>query len=227
MALDRYRKQNCDKKQHLIKIIIYASRYLLVTLAISQTKKIGAISGISKCAVLVFTMSRSIQAEMFQEMRDKTIFEQAKKYADNTLERQVYPTGTALANLQHFEETMPENATLTRKILSDLHQYGSPATVSQIGGRYFGLVNGGVVPAALAARWLADFWDQNTPLYVSSPIAAALETVTERWLRELFGLPDNVVAGFVSGSSMAILCGLAAARYRIYSNIGRDINKKV
>jgi glutamate/tyrosine decarboxylase-like PLP-dependent enzyme len=167
---------------------------------------------------------------MFQEMQDKAIFEQAKQYAydyaDSALERNVYPTDAALANLKAFTEELPENSTATQKILAKLHQYGSPATVSQIGGRYFGLVNGGVVPASLAARWLSDFWDQNTPLYVTSPIASALEAVTERWLKELLGLPDNVVAGFVSGTSMAILCGLAAGRYRIFQNHGWDINKK-
>jgi len=39
-------------------------------------------------------------------------------------------------------------------------------------------------------------------------------------------LPEKVVAGFVSGSSLAIFCGLSAARYRIYQNTGWDINKK-
>jgi glutamate/tyrosine decarboxylase-like PLP-dependent enzyme len=175
-------------------------------------------------------MSLSLQDKMFQEMRDKEIFDQAQQYAydylDNALERNVFPTDNALANLSHFDQPLAEGSTPTEAILNDLHQYGSPASVSQIGGRYFGLVNGGIVPASLAARWLADVWDQNTPLYVTSPINSTLESVTERWLKELLGLPDNVVAGFVSGSSMAILCGLAAGRYRIYANAGWDINKK-
>ena len=33
----------------------------------------------------------------------------------------------------------------------------------------------------------------------------------------IFGLPEGTVAGFVSGSSLAILSGLAAARERIFS----------
>ncbi len=98
--------------------------------------------------------------------------------------------------------------------------------MAQTGGRYFGFVNGGVIPVALAARWLSDFWDQNTALYVISPIAAKLEEVAQSWLRELFGLPERTVAGFVSGSSLAIFCALAAARYRVFQNNGWDINKK-
>ncbi len=175
-------------------------------------------------------MCKSIRQKMFAEMVDKSIFELAKEkafdYADNALERNVFPASPAIDGLKQFEEPLPESSQDATKIIQQLHDYGSPASVSQIGGRYFGLVNGGVVPTALAARWLSDFWDQNTPLYLSSPIASKLEEVVEGWLRELLGLSQQVVAGFVSGSSMAIFCGLAAARYRIYQNNNWDVNKK-
>ncbi len=175
-------------------------------------------------------MTESLQEKMFQEMAAKDIFEQAKgyafDYADKALQRNVFPCNEAVRNLNQFIEDMPDVNTDAADILQQLHQHGSPASVSQIGGRYFGLVNGGVVPVALATRWLSDFWDQNTPLYLSSPIASKLEEVTELWLRQLLGLPDSVVARFVSGSSMAIFCGLAAGRYRIFRNNKWDINKK-
>lgn len=175
-------------------------------------------------------MTESLQEKMFQQMAAKDIFEQAKgyafDYADKALQRNVFPCNEAIRNLNQFVEDMPDVNADAADILQQLHQHGSPASVSQIGGRYFGLINGGVVPVALATRWLSDFWDQNTPLYLSSPIASKLEEVTELWLRQLLGLPDSVVAGFVSGSSMAIFCGLAAGRYRIFQNNKWDINKK-
>ena len=87
-------------------------------------------------------------------------------------------------------------------------------------------MNGSVVPAALAARWLADVWDQNAAVYVTSPIASKLEHVCEAWLKQLFGLPEPTVAGFVSGTSMSIVCGLAAARYRLLRNRGWDVNRR-
>jgi glutamate/tyrosine decarboxylase-like PLP-dependent enzyme len=59
-----------------------------------------------------------------------------------------------------------------------------------------------------------------------SPVSAKLEDVCEGWLRELFGLPPETAAGFVSGTSSAILCGLAAGRYRVFQNQGWDINQK-
>ena len=175
-------------------------------------------------------MTGNLRENMFGEMDQKEIFEQAKSYAfdyaDKALQRNVFPADGAIQNLNCFNEDMPDVGGDASDILKQLHEHGSPASVSQIGGRYFGLVNGGVVPAALATRWLSDFWDQNTPLYLSSPIASKLEEVTELWLRQLLGLPDSVVAGFVSGSSMAIFCGLAAARYRIFQNNNWDINTK-
>ena len=173
---------------------------------------------------------KNLHQQMHQEMIDKKIFNQVKDYAfdyaDKALERTIFPTEQALTDLELFHETLPEKSGNATHILELLHQYGSPATVSQIGGRYFGLVNGGVIPTALAAKWLSDFWDQNTPLYVTSPVTSKLENVVEGWLNELFNLPKKTVAGFVSGSSMAILCGLAAARFRIYQRLNWDFNSK-
>jgi glutamate/tyrosine decarboxylase-like PLP-dependent enzyme len=171
-----------------------------------------------------------IREQMFQEMADKNIFNQVKEYAfnyaDHSLDRNVYPTQAAIDGLKIFDEDLPRKPNQSYEVLEQLHNYGSPATVSQIGGRYFGLVNGGIIPTALAAKWLSDFWDQNTPLYVTSPIVSKLESVVEKWLKQIFSLPDSTVAGFVSGTSMAILCGLAAARYRILKQLDWDVNSR-
>ena len=170
----------------------------------------------------------SLKEKMFSELLDSDLFETAKgyalKYAKEARGRNVYPTNVAIENLKEFDEQLPDNIGESKSIIEKLHKYGSPATVSQIGGRYFGLVNGGIIPTALAVKWINDFWDQNTPLYVTSPITSKLESVVENWLKEIFNLSTNTVAGFVSGTSMAILCGLAAARYRIYKRLNWDIN---
>lgn len=174
-------------------------------------------------------MTDDIRKRMFREMQQKTAFDDARSaayaYADAALERNVFPTPQALDRLSHFDEALPDKPGDAQQILHQLDRYGSPATVAQIGGRYFGLVNGGVIPATLAVRWLTDFWDQNTPLYLASPVASRLEEVTEGWLRQLFGLPDSTVAGYVSGSSLSIFCGLAAARQRNFARLGWDINR--
>jgi glutamate/tyrosine decarboxylase-like PLP-dependent enzyme len=61
---------------------------------------------------------------------------------------------------------------------------------------------------------------------VLSPAGSKLESVVEKWLIELFNLPKNTSAGFVSGTSSANLCGLAAARYRVLKKNSWDINQK-
>jgi glutamate/tyrosine decarboxylase-like PLP-dependent enzyme len=167
---------------------------------------------------------------MFQEMSDKAIFNQARdyafEYADYSLIRNVFPSPEAIDDLKKFDEDLPVRTTDPEGVLHQLHKYGSPATVMQSGGRYFGFVIGGIIPVALAAKWLGDFWDQNAGLYTTSPIASRLEAVVEKWLRKLFRLPDNVVSGFVSGTTTAVFCGLAAARYRVLSRQGWDVNAR-
>lgn len=160
----------------------------------------------------------------------KALYQQAMEYAfdylDTLRERPVYPTEAALAALDALDEPMPEQATKAAAVLKLLHDVGSPATTAQGGGRYFGFVNGGVMPAALAARLLADVWDQNAGLHVMSPIAAKLEQLCEAWLVDLLDLPADTAAGFVSGTSTANLCGLLAGRHAILRRQGWDVNAR-
>ncbi len=160
----------------------------------------------------------------------KNLLEQGKSYAydyvDNVQNRTVFPTEDAINRLQVFQEPLPEEPCDSFEILRLLHEYGSPATVAQTGGRYFGFVNGGVLPAAVAAKWLTDVWDQNSALYAMSPVVSQLEAICEEWLVSLFGLPADTVAGFVSGSSTATICGLAAGRNDILTRHGWDLNLK-
>jgi glutamate/tyrosine decarboxylase-like PLP-dependent enzyme len=171
-----------------------------------------------------------IQQSMFAETQDKSIYQKAldfgTDYIENSLDRNVYPTEEALEDLKQFDEVMPTASSDSKKIIEQLNHFGSPATVSQIGGRYFGFVNGSIVPAGLAAKILASFWDQNSAMNVMSPIVGKLEKVVEQWLKSIFNLPSQTVAGFVSGTSTANLCGLAAARYRLLKNQNWDINQK-
>lgn len=171
-----------------------------------------------------------IQQAMFKELQERSIFEQAQAYSfdylDQVLDRNIYPTEEALAALSQFEEEMPKAPSSADDVLAQLQKFGAPATVAQLGGRYFGFVNGSAVPTGLAAKQMATFWDQNTGMQVISPIAAKLESVVERWFREIFNLPAQTVAGFVSGTSAANLCALAAARYRILKRMDWDVNEK-
>lgn len=171
-----------------------------------------------------------LQNKMFGELKDKKIFDLARtyafSYADNIDKMDVYPSEENLKKLEVFNESIPQQSTSSENIISQLNKFGSPATISQTGGRYFGFVNGGTIPVSVATKWLTDFWDQNGGLYVTSPINAKLEMVCEQWLKELFNLPEETIAGFVSGTSTANFCGILAARFRLLKNLGWDVNLK-
>ncbi len=147
----------------------------------------------------------------------------AREYIGNVSKMRVYPSEDALRDLDGFEEPLPDDPSEAAATLDVLQRIGAPATVAQSGGRYFGFVNGGMLPVGLAARWLADAWDQNTPHYVMSPVAAKLEEVCEGWLAELFDLPPGTAAGFVTGTTEANLSGLAAGRNALLSQQGWDV----
>jgi glutamate/tyrosine decarboxylase-like PLP-dependent enzyme len=167
---------------------------------------------------------------MYTQAADRELFEQAKanayEYLDGVFERPPFPTDKDLAGLAAFDEPLPPTPGDPAQMLRLLHENGSPATVATTGGRYFGFVTGSVFPAVMAARWLADVWDQLTALYVTSPLMAKLEGLCQEWLLDLLQLPAGSVAGFVSGSSMATFCGLAAARYHLLQRAGWDVNSK-
>ena len=96
-------------------------------------------------------------------------------------------------------------------------------TVASAGPRYFGFVVGGRLPAALAADWLVSTWDQNSGLYVLSPLVSVVEQITGSWLLDLARLPSTWSFGFVTGCQMANFTGLAAARHRVLRNAGWDV----
>jgi len=171
-----------------------------------------------------------LQARMFEELARRDIFQAARTHAyaylDQVFSRDVAPSPQALSALSAFNEPFPKDSAAALDVLGQLNELGAPATVATLGGRFFGLVVGSALPVSVAARWMSDVWDQNSALAKMSPVSAALETVCEDWLRDIFGLPEGTVAGFVSGSSAAILAALAAARLQLYKNRGWDINAK-
>jgi glutamate/tyrosine decarboxylase-like PLP-dependent enzyme len=110
-------------------------------------------------------------------------------------------------------------------VLALLDDIGSPATVASAGGRYFGFVIGGSLPAALAANWLAGAWDQNAAMQVMSPVAAKLEEIVLAWMVDLLGLPAGSGAGFVTGTTMANFTALAAARSTLLRRAGWNVEE--
>ena len=148
--------------------------------------------------------------------------EYSERYVEGVASMPAFPDDKGLSVLPEFDEPMPEQSTDAADVIRKLETVGS-ATTAQIGGRCFGFVNGSVLPAAHAAEWIADTWNQNGALYVMSPAVSKIEEVCEKWIVDLFGLPQETAMGLVTGSSNAIICALAAARNEIYRRRGYDI----
>ncbi len=147
----------------------------------------------------------------------------AANYLDGLDSRKVDVSPEAMRALTAFDEPLPDGPTDPATVLAQLDKFGSPATVASASPRYFGMVIGGTLPAALAANWLAGAWDQCAGLWVASPIAAKMEEVALRWLIDVLGLPPGSGGAFVTGATMANFTALAAARHAQLRNVGWDV----
>ena len=121
---------------------------------------------------------------------------------------------------------LPEGTTDAAEVVEELVAAADPGVVGIPSGRYFGFVIGGGLPAALAADWLTSTWDQNAGLYVGGPSASVVEEVATAWLAELLRLPAGVSSAFVTGTQMAHVTALAAARFEVLRRTGWDVNER-
>jgi glutamate/tyrosine decarboxylase-like PLP-dependent enzyme len=147
----------------------------------------------------------------------------ASQYVEGVGARRVSPSPEALDDLKRLDLPLQDLPMEPSDVLAELDEIGSPATVASTGGRYFGFVVGGCLPAAMAANMLAAAWDQNAAVRVLSPVGAHLEDVCRKWLISVLGLPKSSGVGFVTGATMANFSGLAAARRAVLAREGWDV----
>lgn len=148
------------------------------------------------------------------------------RYLETIGDRRVFPDSTALEGLGALDEVLPPVARDPSETLDLLDRVGSPATVASTGGRYFGFVTGGALPATVAAAWLAAAWDQCAGLRPLSPVAAKLEEVAGAWLLELLGLPGDAGVGFATGATTANFTCLAAARHAVLARHDWNVEER-
>lgn len=147
----------------------------------------------------------------------------AAAYLEAVATRPVAPSPSSLDVLAALAGPLPDAPTPAHAVLEVLDRVGSPATVATAGGRFYGFVNGGAVPASVAATCLASAWDQNAALRVMAPGAVALEDVALGWVRDVLGLPASCGGALVTGASTANFVGLAAARHHLLDRAGWDV----
>lgn len=145
------------------------------------------------------------------------------RYLDGLPTRPVAPAPAAVEALTALDEPLPAGPTDDRETLRLLDDVVSPATMAMAGPRFFGFVIGGSLPIALAANWLAGAWDQNAVLHRPTPGVAQLEQIALRWLLDVLRLPAECTGAFVTGATVANLCGLAAARHVVLARAGWNV----
>ena len=146
----------------------------------------------------------------------------AVEYLAGLVDRRVSPDPDALDAISGFDIELPEGPRNPADVVTLLHRLGSPATTASAGGRFFGLVVGGTLPAALGARVLASAWDQVVFNDQTSPIGCALERITAGWITDLLGLPRESHVSYVTGATMGNFTALAAARDALLRRAGHD-----
>jgi glutamate/tyrosine decarboxylase-like PLP-dependent enzyme len=126
---------------------------------------------------------------------------------------------------ERLDKPLADSGVAPEIVIEDLAKDVEGAILGCAGGRFFGWVIGGSLPAALAADWLTSTWDQNAALYACGPAAAVAEEVAGRWLKELLDLPADASFAFVTGTQMAHFTCLAAARHALLSRAGWDVER--
>jgi glutamate/tyrosine decarboxylase-like PLP-dependent enzyme len=169
----------------------------------------------------VFSPSESVSKSRIDALR--VAARAAEAYLEGVNARTVAPEPEAVAALDELRGPLPLDQTSPERVIDLLARVGSPATVANGGGRFFGFVNGGCVPAAMAAAWLVSAWDQNAAMRVQSPTAVELEETALHWVRQLLELPEGCGGAVVTGATMANFCGLAAARHALLERAGWDV----
>ena len=109
------------------------------------------------------------------------------------------------------------------QVINELASDVSGGLLGSAGGRFFGWVIGGTLPAALGADWLTSIWQQNAALYVCSPAASVVEETVGSWLKDLLHLPSHASFALVTGCQMAHVTCLAAARHALLARQGWDV----
>ena len=146
----------------------------------------------------------------------------ALDYLGNLRERPVSLRPEPAEMAAAFDPALPDRGCDPAAAVAEWFARAEPGIVASPGPRFFGFVNGGSTPAALAGDWLASALDQNAGLWLCSPAAVQTELVVLEWLKDLFGLPAPWAGALTSGATMANMVGLAAARQWAGNRLGFD-----
>jgi glutamate/tyrosine decarboxylase-like PLP-dependent enzyme len=153
-------------------------------------------------------------------------YELAASFLETLDGRPVWPRASYEEMLEALGGALPAGGSDPADLVTDLARLADPGLAGIAGGRFFGFVIGGELPAALGADWLTSVWDQNAGLNSVAPAAAAAETIAGRWIVEALGLPGGTAVGLTTGGMMANYTCLSAARHAVLARHDWDVNQR-
>jgi glutamate/tyrosine decarboxylase-like PLP-dependent enzyme len=124
-----------------------------------------------------------------------------------------------------LDRPLTEEGVAPEQVIDELAADVEGGLLGNVGGRFFGWVIGGNLPAALAADWLTSTWDQIATLYASAPAAAIVEEIAGDWLKQILGLPAHASFAITTGCQMAHVTCLAVARHALLAQRGWDLEQ--
>jgi glutamate/tyrosine decarboxylase-like PLP-dependent enzyme len=131
------------------------------------------------------------------------------------------PVHPETARLGLLDPGLSDEGMEVEAVLDLMETVGGEGTVSSAGGRYFGYVVGGALPAASAARALLSAWDQVADS-LTGPSVIKMEEVAISWVVDLLGLPAGTTGAFTSGATMANMTLLVTARDALLARQGHS-----
>ncbi|HWI30358.1 MAG TPA: aminotransferase class V-fold PLP-dependent enzyme [Microbacterium sp.] len=150
----------------------------------------------------------------------------ATEFLHSVNERPVWPPVSLDDMLAELQKPLDEEGTDAEAVVDELARVADPGLAGIAGGRFYGFVIGGSLPAALGADWLVSSWDQNSGSSALTPATVALERVAGEWMLGMFGLPGSASVGFVTGGQVANFTCLAAARNAVLARSGWDMAER-
>src|SRR6185295_19550156 len=150
-------------------------------------------------------------------------FDSAIAHLEQLDESSVAATADAATLRSRLNKPLNNGSLRPQQVVEELARDVQGGLLGSAGGRFFGWVIGGALPAAVAADWLTSAWQQNAALYACSPAAAVVEETVGAWLKDILGLPPQASFALVTGCQMAHVTCLAAARHALLSKHGWDV----
>lgn len=135
-----------------------------------------------------------------------------KTYQDSIDKRRVNVDTSSLSIRELLDPQLPESPSDPKDVIADFENVVLSHTRHNAHPRMFGYVQSPGIPIAAAADLLASTLNANVTAWRSAPAATEIERLTVDWIKQILGYPPDSIGLFVSGGSMANLCGIAAAR---------------